>query len=48
MQCARNAPQTGDAVETKDWVTGDWTICALAGPANRQVMHDLVQSVDCG
>lgn len=26
----------GDAVETKDWVTGEWTLCALAGPANRQ------------
>ncbi|GBF95266.1 hypothetical protein Rsub_08297 [Raphidocelis subcapitata] len=26
----------GDAVETKDWITGDWTLCALAGPANRQ------------
>lgn len=26
----------GDVVESKDWVTGEWTICALAGPANRQ------------
>lgn len=31
-----NIYAVGDAVETKDWVTGDWTICALAGPANRQ------------
>jgi NADPH-dependent 2,4-dienoyl-CoA reductase/sulfur reductase-like enzyme len=23
-------------VETRDWVTGEWTLCALAGPANRQ------------
>lgn len=23
-------------MEVKDWVTGDWTLCALAGPANRQ------------
>jgi NADPH-dependent 2,4-dienoyl-CoA reductase/sulfur reductase-like enzyme len=26
----------GDAVEVKDWVTGQWTLIALAGPANRQ------------
>lgn len=26
----------GDAVEVKDWVTGEWTLIALAGPANRQ------------
>ncbi|KAI8475971.1 MAG: hypothetical protein J3K34DRAFT_402530 [Monoraphidium minutum] len=26
----------GDAVETKDWVTGEHGMCALAGPANRQ------------
>jgi NADPH-dependent 2,4-dienoyl-CoA reductase/sulfur reductase-like enzyme/rhodanese-related sulfurtransferase len=26
----------GDAVEVKDTVTGDWSLVALAGPANRQ------------
>ena len=26
----------GDAVEVKDFVTGEWTLVALAGPANRQ------------
>ncbi len=26
----------GDAIEVKDWVTGQWTLIALAGPANRQ------------
>jgi len=26
----------GDAVEVRDIVTGDWTLLALAGPANRQ------------
>ncbi|KIZ05075.1 FAD-dependent pyridine nucleotide-disulfide oxidoreductase [Monoraphidium neglectum] len=26
----------GDAVESKDWVTGEWGLCPLAGPANRQ------------
>jgi NADPH-dependent 2,4-dienoyl-CoA reductase/sulfur reductase-like enzyme/rhodanese-related sulfurtransferase len=26
----------GDAVECKDFVTGSWTLAALAGPANRQ------------
>ena len=26
----------GDAVEVKDWVTGQWTLIPLAGPANRQ------------
>ena len=26
----------GDAVEVKDYVTGDWSLVALAGPANRQ------------
>ena len=26
----------GDAVETRDFVTGEWTIVPLAGPANRQ------------
>ena len=26
----------GDAIEVKDYVTGQWTLVALAGPANRQ------------
>lgn len=26
----------GDAVEVKDWVTGQWELMPLAGPANRQ------------
>ncbi len=26
----------GDAVEVRDFVTGEWTLMALAGPANRQ------------
>ena len=26
----------GDAVEVKDYMTGDWTLIPLAGPANRQ------------
>jgi NADPH-dependent 2,4-dienoyl-CoA reductase/sulfur reductase-like enzyme/rhodanese-related sulfurtransferase len=26
----------GDAVEVRDFITGDWTLLALAGPANRQ------------
>ena len=26
----------GDAIEVKDWVTGQWSLVALAGPANRQ------------
>ena len=26
----------GDAVEVKDFVTGQWSLIALAGPANRQ------------
>ena len=26
----------GDAVEVRDWVTGEWSLIALAGPANRQ------------
>lgn len=26
----------GDAVEVKDWITGQWTLIPLAGPANRQ------------
>lgn len=26
----------GDAIEVKDFVTGEWSLVALAGPANRQ------------
>ena len=26
----------GDAVEVKDFMTGEWSLVALAGPANRQ------------
>jgi NADPH-dependent 2,4-dienoyl-CoA reductase/sulfur reductase-like enzyme len=26
----------GDAVEVKDFVTGEWSLIPLAGPANRQ------------
>ncbi|MEQ8956480.1 MAG: FAD-dependent oxidoreductase [Coleofasciculus sp. C2-GNP5-27] len=26
----------GDAVEVRDWVTGEWILIPLAGPANRQ------------
>ncbi|MFX6281345.1 FAD-dependent oxidoreductase, partial [Acinetobacter baumannii] len=26
----------GDAIEVKDFVTGQWSLVALAGPANRQ------------
>ena len=26
----------GDAIEVKDWVTDEWSLVALAGPANRQ------------
>jgi NADPH-dependent 2,4-dienoyl-CoA reductase/sulfur reductase-like enzyme/rhodanese-related sulfurtransferase len=26
----------GDAIEVRDWVTGEWSLIALAGPANRQ------------
>ncbi len=26
----------GDAIEVKDFVTGEWSLIALAGPANRQ------------
>jgi NADPH-dependent 2,4-dienoyl-CoA reductase/sulfur reductase-like enzyme len=29
-------PPAGDAVEIKDWVTGQQTLIPLAGPANRQ------------
>ena len=29
----------GDAVEVRDFVTGEWSLVALAGPANRQGPH---------
>jgi len=32
----RNIRAVGDAVEVRDIITGDWTLLALAGPANRQ------------
>ena len=31
-----NVYAVGDAVEVRDWVTGEWTLIPLAGPANRQ------------
>ena len=36
----------GDAVEVKDFVTGEWTLIPLAGPANRQ--GRIVADVICG
>ncbi|HEX9252060.1 MAG TPA: FAD-dependent oxidoreductase, partial [Ignavibacteriaceae bacterium] len=36
----------GDAVEVKDFVTGEWTLIPLAGPANRQ--GRIVADVLCG
>ncbi|MBE7559150.1 FAD-dependent oxidoreductase [bacterium] len=36
MQAAPGIYAVGDAVEVRDWVTGEWTLCPLAGPANRQ------------
>lgn len=36
----------GDAVEVKDFVTGEWALIALAGPANRQ--GRIVADVICG
>lgn len=36
----------GDAVEAKDFVTGQWTLIPLAGPANRQ--GRIVADVLCG
>ena len=38
-RCARATPTSspsGDAVEVRDFVTGEWSLIALAGPANRQ------------
>lgn len=36
----------GDAIEVKDWVTGEWSLIALAGPANRQ--GRIAADVICG
>ena len=36
----------GDVVEVKDWVTGEWGLVALAGPANRQ--GRIAADVICG
>lgn len=36
----------GDAVEVKDFVTGEWTVIPLAGPANRQ--GRIATGVICG
>jgi NADPH-dependent 2,4-dienoyl-CoA reductase/sulfur reductase-like enzyme/rhodanese-related sulfurtransferase len=36
----------GDVVEVKDFVTGEWTVIALAGPANRQ--GRIAADVICG
>jgi NADPH-dependent 2,4-dienoyl-CoA reductase/sulfur reductase-like enzyme len=36
----------GDAVEVKDFVTGQWTLIPLAGPANRQ--GRIAADVICG
>ena len=38
----------GDAVEVKDFVTGEWSLVALAGPANRQgrIVADVIAGRD--
>jgi rhodanese-related sulfurtransferase len=38
----------GDAVEVQDYVTGDWSLVALAGPANRQgrIAADVISGRD--
>lgn len=38
----------GDAVEVKDFVTGEWALIALAGPANRQgrIVADVIAGRD--
>jgi NADPH-dependent 2,4-dienoyl-CoA reductase/sulfur reductase-like enzyme/rhodanese-related sulfurtransferase len=38
----------GDAVEVKDFVTGEWSLIALAGPANRQgrIAADIIAGRD--
>ncbi len=36
MQAAPGIYAVGDAVEVRDWITEEWTLVPLAGPANRQ------------
>jgi NADPH-dependent 2,4-dienoyl-CoA reductase/sulfur reductase-like enzyme/rhodanese-related sulfurtransferase len=38
----------GDAVEVKDFITGEWTLIPLAGPANRQgrIVADVISGRD--
>jgi NADPH-dependent 2,4-dienoyl-CoA reductase/sulfur reductase-like enzyme/rhodanese-related sulfurtransferase len=38
----------GDAIEVKDFVTGEWSLIALAGPANRQgrIVADVIAGRD--
>jgi NADPH-dependent 2,4-dienoyl-CoA reductase/sulfur reductase-like enzyme/rhodanese-related sulfurtransferase len=38
----------GDAVEVKDYITGEWSLIALAGPANRQgrIVADVISGRD--
>jgi NADPH-dependent 2,4-dienoyl-CoA reductase/sulfur reductase-like enzyme/rhodanese-related sulfurtransferase len=36
----------GDAVEVRDYITGEWSLIALAGPANRQ--GRIIADVICG
>jgi NADPH-dependent 2,4-dienoyl-CoA reductase/sulfur reductase-like enzyme/rhodanese-related sulfurtransferase len=40
----------GDAIEVKDFVTGEWSLVALAGPANRQgrIAADVIAGRDSG
>jgi NADPH-dependent 2,4-dienoyl-CoA reductase/sulfur reductase-like enzyme/rhodanese-related sulfurtransferase len=40
----------GDAIEVKDYVTGKWSLVALAGPANRQgrIAADVIAGRDSG
>jgi NADPH-dependent 2,4-dienoyl-CoA reductase/sulfur reductase-like enzyme/rhodanese-related sulfurtransferase len=40
----------GDAVEIKDFVTGEWSLVALAGPANRQgrIAADVIAGREAG
>jgi rhodanese-related sulfurtransferase len=41
-----NILAVGDAVEVRDWVTGEWALVPLAGPANRQ--GRIAADVICG
>lgn len=41
-----NILAVGDAVEVRDWVTGQWALVPLAGPANRQ--GRIAADVICG